>query len=117
MLNISRALKSARLMKSLTGVSASEFSDLVPAFEEVLIAESLKKERERSPGGSSKHTPETSKDEAVLHPSLCQVLSDLRSCSFCFWGCSFSNLPVDTPFSSCSGKSAWEKGCAACRTA
>lgn len=63
MINIERALRSDRIMKSLTGVTSSEFNSLTPVFEEILIKESLNKDRERCPGGGSKHTLETGREK------------------------------------------------------
>lgn len=51
-MDISRALKSNRLMKALTGLNISEFNELSPLFSnELYILKSSKKDRQRCVGG------------------------------------------------------------------
>jgi len=66
MLNISRAMKSDRLMKSLTGLSTKKFETLLPYFELILQEEEAKriknnKKRQRKAGGGRKHTLDDTK--------------------------------------------------------
>ena len=63
MIDTARALKSERLMKALTGMTAPEFDGILSVFEEVLKHESLKKERERAPGGGAHHTLKTAEEK------------------------------------------------------
>ena len=65
MINIAHALKSERIMKALTGMTPSEFSDILPAFEKVLRQEIIGKDRERAPGAGAEHTLETPEDKLV----------------------------------------------------
>ena len=63
MINISKALKDNRLLKSLTGLSIEKFKELVPYFETILNEENGKrikndKNRQRKEGGGSKPTLE-----------------------------------------------------------
>ena len=63
MLNISRAMRSNRIMKSLTGLSRAKFKALLPYFEIIVLEEDSKrvrstKGRQRKTGGGSKHTLE-----------------------------------------------------------
>ena len=59
MLNIDRALGNDRLIKAMTGVSASEFNELTKSFEEEIQDEAQNRyeigvkmgDRERKPGG------------------------------------------------------------------
>lgn len=68
MMNSEKVLKNARLMHTLTGMSAGEFRDLVPAFEEQ-IRRFRKKlyvldaERTRKPGGGKKGIVKTPKEK------------------------------------------------------
>ena len=66
MLNISRAMKSDRIMKSLTGLSTKKFETLLPYFELILQEEEAKriknnKKRQRKAGGGRKHTLDDTK--------------------------------------------------------
>lgn len=63
MIDIGRALKSERIMKSLTGMLPSEFCGILPVFEDILNREALLKERERVPGAGAPHTLETSAEK------------------------------------------------------
>ena len=61
MMNINKALKSPRLMKSLTGLSSEKFKELLSYFEVILKEENAKrisnnKERKRKAGGGQKST-------------------------------------------------------------
>ena len=61
MINITRAMQSNRIMKSLTGLSTAKFKELVPYFEIILDENSRKavknnKNRVRAEGGGKKHT-------------------------------------------------------------
>lgn len=69
MINISKALKDNRLLKSLTGLSIEKFKELVPYFETILNEENGKriknnKNRQRKEGGGSK--PRLENSEAKL---------------------------------------------------
>ena len=63
MTDIAHALKSERIMKALTGMTPSEFSDILPAFEKVLRQETLGKDRERAPGAGAEHTLKTPEEK------------------------------------------------------
>jgi len=63
MINIAHALKSERIMKALTGMTPSEFSGILPAFEKVLRQEILGKDRERAPGAGAEHTLKTPEEK------------------------------------------------------
>lgn len=61
MINIQRAMKSDRVLKSLTGLNIMKFKELVISFEIILKEESAKyikntKNRKRAVGGGNKHT-------------------------------------------------------------
>jgi hypothetical protein len=43
-------------MKSLTGLTGSEFLSLVPVYKEILTATAVEKDRVRAPGAGAKHT-------------------------------------------------------------
>jgi len=65
MININKALKNNRILKSLTGLSIEKFKELVPYFETILNEENGKrisndKNRQRKAGGGSKATLENS---------------------------------------------------------
>jgi len=65
MININKALKNNRILKSLTGLSIEKFKELVPYFETILKEENGKriendKNRQRKAGGGSKGTLENS---------------------------------------------------------
>lgn len=65
MININKALKNQRILKSLTGLSIEKFKELVPYFETILNEENGKrisndKNRQRKAGGGSKPTLENS---------------------------------------------------------
>jgi hypothetical protein len=65
MINISKALKNNRILKSLTGLSIEKFKELVPYFETILKEENGKrikndKNRQRKVGGGSKARLESS---------------------------------------------------------
>ena len=69
MINISKALKNNRILKSLTGLSIEKFKELVPYFETILNEENGKrikrdKNRQRKAGGGSK--PRLDSSEAKL---------------------------------------------------
>jgi hypothetical protein len=60
-INITRAMRSNRIMKSLTGMSRSRFRSLLPYFEIIIKEESAKavknnKNRQRASGAGAKHT-------------------------------------------------------------
>lgn len=64
MINIQRAMRSNRIMKSLTGMSRSKFKSLLPYFETILKEENGKveknnKTRQRASGAGQKHTLNT----------------------------------------------------------
>jgi len=63
MIDTARALKSERIMKAVTGLAVPEFDRILPVFEDVLKQESLKKERERAPGGGAGHTLKTGEEK------------------------------------------------------
>lgn len=56
MMNVDRALRSDRIMKSLTGMTVSEFVRFLPAYGEVLSVPGSEKKRLRAPGAGAKHT-------------------------------------------------------------
>jgi hypothetical protein len=65
MINISKALKDNRILKSLTGLSIDKFKELVPYFDTILKEEEAKriknnKNRKRKAGGGRKATLESS---------------------------------------------------------
>jgi len=65
MINISKALKNNRILKSLTGLSIEKFKELVPYFETILNEENGKRiennrNRQRKAGGGSKPTLDSS---------------------------------------------------------
>jgi hypothetical protein len=65
MININKALKNNRILKSLTGLSIEKFKELVPYFETILKEENRKrikndKNRQRKAGGGSKARLESS---------------------------------------------------------
>ncbi len=64
MINIKRAMRSNRIMKSLTGLSRSKFKSLLPYFEIIEKEENGKavknnKNRQRASGAGAKHTLDT----------------------------------------------------------
>jgi len=64
MINITKALRNNRVLKSLTGLSRKKFKELVPYFETILNEENGKrikndKNRQRKTGGGTKHTLES----------------------------------------------------------
>ena len=68
MVDIKRAMKSNRIMKSLTGVSRSKFKSLIPYFVVILKEEKGKrikkdKSRKRESGAGAKHTLKESEDK------------------------------------------------------
>lgn len=58
MINVTRALRSDRLLKALTGLSVAEFKALLPAFSDALAktTRTKKADRQRAVGGGRKHT-------------------------------------------------------------
>ncbi len=69
MINIEKALKNNRVLKSLTGLDIKKFKELVPYFESILNEENSKrvkndKNRQRKAGGGSK--PKLNSVEAKL---------------------------------------------------
>jgi hypothetical protein len=65
MININKALKNNRILKSLTGLNIEKFKELVPYFETILNEENGKriendKNRQRKAGGGSKSTLDSS---------------------------------------------------------
>ena len=61
MINIELAMRSDRILKSLTGLSVVKFKELVNYFEIIIKEESAKsvksdKDRKRAIGGGKKHT-------------------------------------------------------------
>ena len=67
MINISRAMKSNRVLKSFTGLSIEKFQELVTYFEVLLVEASAKEaksvKRQRAVGGGNKHTLKTAEDK------------------------------------------------------
>lgn len=68
MINIERALKSDRLLKSLTGLNIQKFEELLPYFELITLEESGKRvksdtNRQRAIGGGKKHTLDSIKKQ------------------------------------------------------
>lgn len=63
MINMDKAIKSDRVMKSITGMSAAEFLAIIPVFAGILYEESLAKDRERLPGAGAAHTLGSPKDK------------------------------------------------------
>ena len=63
MMNVERAVRSDRIMKSLTGITVSEFVSLLPAYGEVLNVSDSEKKRLRAPGAGAKHTPGTTEEK------------------------------------------------------
>jgi len=68
MINISKALKNNRILKSLTGLDVEKFKELVPYFETILKEENGKrikndKTRQRKAGGGSKPTLNSSEEK------------------------------------------------------
>ena len=67
MININRAMKSNRVLKSLTGLSIEKFKELASYFEVLLAEESAKKsksvKRQRAVGGGNKHTLDTAEEK------------------------------------------------------
>jgi len=53
-MNINNALKNHRVMKSLTGLSVTEFYNLLPQFVNILLEETNSKPRTRKAGGGRK---------------------------------------------------------------
>lgn len=61
MINIARAMKNKRVIKSLTGLSVEKFKELIPYFEIILLENTKQKiknntNRVRAEGGGKKHT-------------------------------------------------------------
>lgn len=77
--NIRRAMKSDRIMKSLTGLTGSEFLSLLPVYKEILTTSVLGKERERAPGAGAEHTLGTPKEKLfhILFYVKCYPTSDV----------------------------------------
>jgi hypothetical protein len=68
MINIQRAMKSNRVLKSLTGLNIEKFKELAKYFEIILIEEVAKKRKSvknriRAEGGGNKHTLATAEDK------------------------------------------------------
>jgi hypothetical protein len=67
MININRAMKSNRVLKSLTGLNIEKFQELVTYFEVLLVEETAKKskskKRQRAVGGGSKHSLQTAHEK------------------------------------------------------
>jgi hypothetical protein len=68
MINIQRAMKSNRVLKSLTGLSIEKFKELAKYFEIILIEDVAKrrksvKNRIRAAGGGNKHTLSSVEDK------------------------------------------------------
>ncbi|MEA3282011.1 MAG: hypothetical protein U9Q68_05545 [Euryarchaeota archaeon] len=82
MLNIDRALGDDRLIKAITGLSASEFNKLIESFREEFQNETWVRyetgveigNRERKPGGGRIGNLGSSCDEIIFHTLLFQVL-------------------------------------------
>ena len=56
MFNVKNAMKSDRLMKAVTGMTAGEFSALLPVFSKIVYETAVSKKRVRQPGGGAIHT-------------------------------------------------------------
>jgi hypothetical protein len=68
MINIGKAMKSNRILKSLTGLNIQKFQELVPSFENILLESSKErvkedKNRERAEGGGKKHTLDNAQEQ------------------------------------------------------
>ncbi|SFV60364.1 hypothetical protein MNB_SM-7-745 [hydrothermal vent metagenome] len=67
MINISRAMKSNRVLKSLTGLNIEKFQELTTYFELLLNEEFAKqsksKKRQRAIGGGRRHTLQTAQEK------------------------------------------------------
>ncbi len=82
MLNIDRALGNDRLIKAMTGVSASEFNKLTKSFEEESQNEAQNRyemgvkmrDRERKPGGGRIGNLESPEVKLFFYSLLFQVL-------------------------------------------
>lgn len=101
MINIAGAMKSDRIMKSLTGMTVSEFTGILPVFGEILTASESAKERERAPGAGAKHTLATPEEKlfyilfyAKCYPSfdLAGFLYDADRSQPCRWAGTY--LPI-----------------------
>jgi len=71
MINIKRAMRSNRIMKSLTGLSRSKFNSLLPYFEIIVKEENGKtvennKNRQRVSGAGAKHTLKATKEHCEM---------------------------------------------------
>ena len=65
MININRAMRSNRILKSLTGLNIQKFEELLPYFDKILVETSKRKilknkKRVRAEGGGAKHTLDSS---------------------------------------------------------
>ncbi len=63
MLNIERALKQDRLLRSLTGLNRKAFDSLLPTFSVIYEQELLKPSRQRAMGGGRKARLRTAQDK------------------------------------------------------
>jgi len=80
MINLKRAYKSDRIMKSLTGLTRREFDNLKPTFEKAVKAIKPKRnDRIRAEGGGPKHTLEAVTDKLfyILFYAKCYPTFDL----------------------------------------
>jgi len=68
MIDINRAMKSNRILKSLTGLNIQKFQEILPYFDQILIETSKEKiqkdkKRVRAEGGGAKHTLDSSQSK------------------------------------------------------
>ena len=89
MINIQRAMKSNRVLKSLTGLSIIKFKELVVYFEIILKEESAKfikstKNRQRATGGGNKHTLNNAEAKLFYILFYCKVYPTFDMAGFIF---------------------------------
>ena len=68
MINVNKALKNNRVMKSLTGLSIDEFMLLVPMFANTLLISAKSHPRKRKIGGGQKGALPTTEHKLFLYP-------------------------------------------------
>ena len=89
MINIELAMRSDRILKSLTGLTIIKFNELVNYFEIVLKEESAKfiksnKNRKRAIGGGKKHTLYDAKSKLFYILFYCKVYPTFDMAGFIF---------------------------------
>ena len=88
MINIQRALKDDRVLKSLTGLNIDKFRELVVYFEIILKEESKKKlnakNRKRAVGGGNKHTLDNAEAKLFFILFYCKVYPTFDMAGFIF---------------------------------